>query len=213
MPGVGFMMPQYPNLSFEIPLWETGLVYLAGLDEAGRGAWAGPVSAGAIILPVDSDLCQKLPGVRDSKQMTALQRSFWAECIRKVAVSWGVGYASQTEIDQYGIVPATRLAMQRALEQLSVNPEQLLIDALRLPSVKIPQTVLIKGDVRSLTIAAASVLAKSSRDALIRELDELYPDYGFARHKGYGTRFHQQALQRLGPCPIHRLSFAPLKAL
>ncbi|MDR3574258.1 MAG: ribonuclease HII [Anaerolineaceae bacterium] len=207
------MMPQYPNLSLEIPLWETGLVTLAGLDEAGRGAWAGPVSAGAVVLPVDIDLCQELPGVRDSKQMTALQRSLWAERIKKMAVSWGVGFASQAEIDARGIVPATRLAMQRAVEQLLVVPQHLLIDALRLPSLKIPQTSLIKGDVRSLTIAAASVLAKSSRDALMCELDGQYPGYGFARHKGYGTHFHQQALQRLGPCLIHRLSFAPLKNL
>ena len=213
MPGVGFTMPQYPNLSLEIPLWETGLVNLAGLDEAGRGAWAGPVSAGAVVLPVDPDLCKQLPGVRDSKQMTASQRSVWAECIKKVAVGWGVGYASQAEIDACGIVPATRLAMQRALEQLLVAPQHLLIDALRLPLVKIPQTALIKGDVRSLTIAAASVLAKTSRDALMCELDVVYPGYGFARHKGYGTRFHQQALQRLGPCAIHRRSFAPVKNL
>jgi ribonuclease HII len=213
MPRVGFTMPQYPNLSLEIPLWETGLVILAGLDEAGRGAWAGPVSAGAVVLPEDRRLCQHLSGVRDSKQMTPLQRSIWAECIKKVAVGWGVGFASQVEIDACGIVPATRLAMQRAIEQLSVVPQHLLIDAVRLPLVKIPQTSLIKGDVRSLTIAAASVLAKTGRDALMCELDVLYPDYGFARHKGYGTRFHQQALQRLGPCTIHRLSFAPLKNL
>jgi ribonuclease HII len=145
--------------------------------------------------------------------MTASQRSVWAECIKKVAVGWGVGYASQAEIDACGILPATRLAMQRALEQLLVAPQHLLIDALRLPLVKIPQTALIKGDVRSLTIAAASVLAKTSRDALMCELDVVYPGYGFARHKGYGTRFHQQALQRLGPCAIHRRSFAPVKNL
>ena len=213
MPGAGFMMPQFPNLNLEIPLWETGLLYLAGLDEAGRGAWAGPVSAGAVILPVDRDGCQNLPGVRDSKQMTALQRSVWAEHIKQVAVSWGVGFASQVEIDACGIVPATRLAMQRALEQLSVGPQHLLIDALRLLSVEIPQTALIKGDVRCLSIAAASVLAKSSRDALMRQLDDLYPGYGFARHKGYGTRAHLEALKSLGPCSIHRRSFAPLKSL
>jgi len=206
-------MPQFPNLSFEIPLWKTGLVHLAGLDEAGRGAWAGPVSAGAVVLPADPDLCQQLPGVRDSKQMTARQRSFWAERIKKVAVSWGIGFASQAEIDDCGIVPATRLAMQRALEQLLVSPQHLLIDALRLPLINIPQTALIKGDVRSLTIAAASVLAKSGRDALMCELDFLYPGYGFAKHKGYGTPAHQQALQSLGPCSIHRRSFAPLKNL
>lgn len=213
MPGVGFTMPQYPNLDLEIPLWQSGLLNLAGLDEAGRGAWAGPVSAGAVVLPVDPELCRQLPGVRDSKQMTAMQRSRWAESIKKIAVSWGVGFASQAEIDANGIVPATRLAMVRALEQLSVNPEHLLIDALRIPLVKIPQTALIKGDVHSLTIAAASILAKSSRDALMIELDALYPGYGFAHHKGYGTRLHQQALRRLGACPIHRISFAPLKNL
>jgi ribonuclease HII len=206
-------MPQYPNLSLEIPLWETGLISLAGLDEAGRGAWAGPVSAGAVVLPVDNGLCQQLSGVRDSKQMTPSQRTVWVERIKKVAVGWGVGFASQAEIDTFGIVPATRLAMQRAIEQLKILPQHLLIDAVRLPMVKIPQTSMIKGDVHSLTIAAASVLAKTARDALMCELDDVYPDYGFARHKGYGTRFHQQALQRLGPCTIHRLSFAPLKNL
>jgi ribonuclease HII len=124
-----------------------------------------------------------------------------------------VGFATQAEIDEIGILPATRLAMQRALAQLAPAPEHLLIDAVRLPAVTLPQTVLIKGDVRSLSIAASSVLAKTARDALLVAWDEEYPVYGFARHKGYGTVLHQSALQKQGPCPLHRRSFAPIREL
>ena len=202
-----------PDLSFELPLWAAGAAYLAGLDEAGRGAWAGPVSAGAVILPQDADLCNRLNGVRDSKQMTPRQRSAWAIEIRRAALAWGVGFASQAEIDELGILPSTRLAMQRALDQLDLPPQHLLLDAVRLPAVTLPQTVLIKGDARCLSIAAASVLAKTARDELLLAWEEEYPGYGFARHKGYGTAAHRQALQVKGPCPLHRLSFAPLREL
>jgi ribonuclease HII len=202
-----------PDLSFELPLWQAGLSALAGLDEAGRGAWAGPVSAAAVILPPDPGLTARLHGVRDSKQMTAKQRTAWAIQIKKTALAWAVGFASQAEIDQTNILAATRLAMQRALAQLALAPEHLLIDAVRLPAVTLPQTVLIKGDVRSLSIAASSVLAKTARDALLVAWDEEYPLYGFARHKGYGTALHQSALQKQGPCPLHRRSFAPIREL
>jgi len=202
-----------PDLSFELPLWQAGLSTLAGIDEAGRGAWAGPVSAAAVILPPDPDLPARLNGVRDSKQMTAKQRAAWAIQIKKTALAWAVGFATQAEIDEIGILPATRLAMQRALAQLAPAPEHLLIDAVRLPAVTLPQTVLIKGDVRSLSIAASSVLAKTARDALLVAWDEEYPVYGFARHKGYGTALHQSALQKQGPCPLHRRSFAPIREL
>lgn len=202
-----------PDLSYELPLWRAGLSALAGLDEAGRGAWAGPVSAAAVILPPDPGLPAWLNGVRDSKQMTAKQRAAWAIQIKKTALAWAVGFATQAEIDEIGIVAATRLAMQRALEQLALTPEHLLIDAVRLPAVTLPQTVLIKGDVRSLSIAASSVLAKTARDALLVAWDEEYPVYGFARHKGYGTALHQSALQKQGPCPLHRRSFAPIREL
>jgi ribonuclease HII len=206
-------IPASPELKFEMPLWQNGILAVAGLDEAGRGAWAGPVSAAAVILPPDPDVLLRLAGVRDSKQMSAAARADWAEKIHAQALSWGVGFATHAEIDQRGIVPATRLAMARALEGLIPAPGHLLIDALRLPGNPTPQTALIKGDARSLSIAAASVLAKTARDALLVELDGLYPGYGFARHKGYGTAFHQAALQALGPCAIHRMTFAPLARL
>ncbi len=203
-----------PDLSLETPLWQAGLRRLAGLDEAGRGAWAGPVYAASVVLPPDGqDLLARLPGVRDSKLMTPRQRAFWAEKIRAVAFAWGIGWAGNDEIDSLGILPATRLAMQRAIEQLGVLPEHLLIDAVRLPALKLPQTALVHGDQRSLSIAAASVLAKTARDAFMLELDARFPGYGFGAHKGYGTARHQRALDDLGPCPQHRFSFAPLRKL
>jgi ribonuclease HII len=205
------MPRQNPDLSLEIPLWQGGISRLAGVDEAGRGAWAGPVAAAAVILPADEQILQTLKGVRDSKQMTPLQRSRWAGQIRQMAVAWGVGMASNQEIDALGIVPATRLAMQRALQALKIPPQHLLIDALRLPEIEVPQTSLPHGDAVSLSIAAASVLAKTARDAVMVEFDHQFPGYSFARHKGYGTAAHSAALQRLGACPLHRFSFAPLK--
>ncbi len=201
-----------PDLTFEQTLWDSGILAVAGIDEAGRGAWAGPVAAGAVILPQHPELQTLLAGVRDSKQMTARQRGEWAGRIRALATAWGVGFASAAEIDAEGILPATRLAMRRALQQLSPAPQHLLVDAVRLPQVSLPQQALIKGDARVLSIAAASVLAKTTRDALMIEQDALYPAYGFARHKGYGTAAHQAALEQLGPCPIHRASFAPVRA-
>lgn len=204
-------IPTAPDLHFELSLWQAGQTAVAGLDEAGRGAWAGPVCAGAVILPPDPAVLNRLNGVRDSKQMTPRQRAAWAEQIQAAALTWGVGFASNEEIDAQGILPATRLAMQRALQALSLPPQHLLIDALRLPGDACPQTALIKGDARSLSIAAASVLAKTSRDALMTGLEEQFPGYGFARHKGYGTSQHREALVALGPCALHRFSFAPLR--
>lgn len=199
-----------PNLSYEFSLWQQGVSLIAGLDEAGRGAWAGPVAAAAVILSPASDLVERLSGVRDSKQMTPRQRTFWAERIRAVVLAWGVGFASCTEIDEIGIVPATRLAMQRALEKLAIAPQHLLIDAISLPGVALPQTSLIKGDCKVLSISAASVLAKTERDRLMVDLDGEFPGYGFARHKGYGTAIHRAALENLGACAQHRKSFKPL---
>jgi ribonuclease HII len=206
-------LPKQPTLDFELALWAQGVDWVAGLDEAGRGAWCGPVCAGAVTLPQDLAVLQRLSGVRDSKQMSVKARSVWAERIRSEAVGWGVGFASNEEIDAIGILPATRLAMERALAGCDIRPEHLLIDAVRLPGVATPQTSLVKGDVRVLSIAAASVLAKTARDAVMIELDGLYPGYGFARHKGYGTKIHQEALLRLGPCAVHRRSFAPLRRM
>jgi ribonuclease HII len=206
-------LPASPDLRFEGDLWSHGFTRLAGIDEAGRGAWAGPVSAGAVLLPANLSVLEQLPKVRDSKQMLPKQRAYWAEEIKHVAAAWGVGFATSQEIDALGIVPATRLAMRRALAALGPAPDHLLIDAVRLPDIPLPQTSIIKGDARSLSIAAASVLAKTARDALLVQFDEQYPGYGFARHKGYGTASHALALQRLGPCPIHRFCFAPIAAL
>jgi ribonuclease HII len=201
------LIPASPDLSFELPLWSAGLQRVAGLDEAGRGALAGPVAAAAIILPADPEILPALHGVRDSKQMTPSQRRFWAERLQARALCYAVGFASHAEIDLSGIVPATRLAMQRALSQLPLAPQHLLLDFLDLPELSIPQTGLVKGDRRSLSIAAASVLAKTARDELMCRLDHDYPGYGFAIHKGYGTRSHRRTLQALGPSPVHRLSF------
>ena len=202
------LLPPEPDLSFELALWEAGLTAVAGIDEAGRGALAGPVAAGAVVLPHEAGMVNCLKGVRDSKQMAPNQREVAREKILKYAVTWGVGFASAEEIDQMGILPATRLAACRALATLIPPPAHLLLDYLFLPEISLPQTALIKGDCRSLSIAAASILAKTSRDALLRELELVYPGYGFASHKGYGTQAHREALQRLGVSPVHRLSFA-----
>ncbi len=204
------MLPPEPDLSFELLLWQAGILGVAGIDEAGRGALAGPVTAAAVILPMMEGFAGQFKGVRDSKQMTPDERETARGQILRYAVSWGVGFASSEEIDLLGIVPGTRLAAWRALEKLSVSPAHLLLDYLFLPEVAIPQTALIKGDCRSLSIAAASILAKTSRDALMREFEFTYPGYGFARHKGYGTRAHREAIRRLGPSAVHRFSFTLL---
>ncbi len=201
------LLPPAPDLGFEIDLWESGIRLVAGIDEAGRGALAGPVAAAAVILPVDGGLCEVLKGVRDSKEMSPAARETWAERLRQLASGFGVGFASHEEIDELGIVPATRLAVRRALEALPVQPQHLLVDYLPLPEIAIPQTNLVKGDARSLSIAAASILAKTARDAVMRSLDGEYPGYGFAQHKGYGTAAHRRALAAKGLCPIHRRSF------
>lgn len=186
----------------------------AGLDEAGRGAWAGPVTAGAVILPLArGDLPLLLEEVRDSKLCTPLQRERLLPLVQATALAWGAGSASADEIDRYGIIGATRLAMQRALEKLAVRPRALLIDGryLRLPQVNLPQTSLRRGEWYSLSIAAASIIAKVTRDRLMIEMDDQFPGYGFAAHKGYGTEAHQQALNRLGPSALHRRTFAPVR--
>jgi len=201
------LLPVRPDLSFEIPLWNAGIKYVAGIDEAGRGPLAGPVTAAALILPPHAEVATALSGVRDSKQMTALQREASAGRIRQAALAWGVGFASVAEIDTLGILPAIRRAAERAIEALAIHPDHLLIDCLFLPELPVPQTSLVKGDCRSLSIAAASVLAKTARDALMRACDAQYPGYGFAIHKGYGTASHRAAINRLGPCVLHRRSF------
>lgn len=205
---------QTASLLYERQYARSGCQRIIGLDEAGRGTWAGPVTAGAVCLPVERrDLQQVLIGVRDSKQMTVRQRETLADRIKEVALAWGVGSASAAEIDALGIVPATKLAMRRALEAAQMQPDCLLLDSLAWPEMNIPQISVVQGDARSLSIAAASILAKVWRDAHMRELDQQYPHYGFALHKGYGTPAHLAALQAHGPSPIHRMSFAPLRKL
>jgi len=201
------LIPDAPDFSFELQLWTRGIQRVAGLDEAGRGCLAGPVVAAAVIFPPHPELAERLAGVRDSKQMTARARAGWAARLPDLCVSWAVGQASAQEIDEMGISPATRLAMQRALDHLALLPQHLLIDFVRLPERVIPQTAFIKGDARVLSIAAASILAKTSRDEIMFHLDREYPGYGFAAHKGYGTLAHRVAMERLGPSPIHRMSF------
>jgi ribonuclease HII len=207
------LLPESPHLRHERALWVNGVLWIAGVDEAGRGALAGPVAAAAVILPQISGLIQEYAGVRDSKMMTPDQREAWAHVIRDTAVTHGVGLASAREIDIFGIVPATQLAVSRAIDTLAVCPDYLLVDYLKLPNIPIPQISLVKGDMRSLSIAAASVLAKTTRDSHLVNLDEQYPDYGFGSHKGYGTASHFEAIRRLGPSPLHRMSFAPLRGV
>ena len=201
-------MLQNPDLTYEINLWRY-YSPIAGLDEAGRGALAGPVAVGAVILPDDrARLSRTLTGLRDSKQMTPLERVSLAPRIKEAALTWNVGFASAEEIDAQGIVSATRLAALRALSGLSLAPQYLLTDfRLELPALDIPQTALVKGDALCLSIAAASVLAKTTRDQLMCELDSCYQGYGLGKHKGYGTQFHRSALKRLGISDIHRRSF------
>lgn len=200
-------LPKFPDLTFEQALWKIGLTRLGGIDEAGRGAWAGPVSAGIVILPPELSILKTLHGVRDSKLMSPPQREEWEALIQETCLAWGVGFASAEEIDASGILHATRLAVVRALQNLSISPDHLITDYLKLPEISIPQTPLVKGDRRCLSVAAASVLAKTSRDALMRKLEQEYPSYGFGRHKGYGTRQHQEALRSHGLSDVHRRSF------
>ena len=201
-------MTSSPNLYHEKKLW---LLYphIAGLDEAGRGALAGPVCVGAVILPSgNARLLSHLKGVRDSKQLTPLKRERLAPRIKDIALTWGIGFSSAKEIDDLGIVPATRLAAARALESLSLFPDFLLTDfRLELPELDISQAALVKGDQRSLSIAAASILAKTARDELMMTLHSQHIQYNFAKHKGYGTLSHRQAIEQLGFSPVHRKTF------
>ncbi len=205
---------QTASLMYEHQYWESGCHTIIGIDEVGRGTWAGPVAAGAVSLPFQrGDLSKVLAGVRDSKQMTPRQRNHLVDRIKEVATVWGVGSASSAEIDEFGIVPATKLAMKRALDMTRIQPDCLFLDSVAWPEVSLPQICIVKGDARSLTIAAASVIAKVWRDEMMRELDKEYPQYGFAVHKGYGTAKHHAALKQYGASPIHRMTFAPLRAL
>ncbi len=209
------------SLAHERRLQRHGYRHILGMDEAGRGAWAGPVSVGAVCLPpARKGLGAALAQVRDSKVMSPVQRERAAVNIREQALAWGIGQASHLEIDDLGIDHATRLAMQRALadacqRSAGFQPDCLFLDALIWPEMlpRYPQVTLIDGDARSLTIAAASVLAKTWRDAAMRRLAAELPGYGFEQHKGYGTAAHRVALNTLGPAPVHRRSYRPLRVL
>jgi ribonuclease HII len=206
------LIPEDPDLSFERALWKEGLLNVAGVDEAGRGCLAGPVMAAAVILPREEEQLALFSAVRDSKQLTRSAREREQKIIEKNCLAWGIGSASNLEIDLYGIVPATRLAANRALGNLGLAPDHLLVDYLVLPDNPLPQTRLVKGDARSLSIAAASILAKTHRDALMITLAQSYPAYDLGKHKGYGTAAHREIIQKIGPSPLHRLSFAPLRS-
>lgn len=191
-----------------------GVVWIAGVDEAGRGALAGPVVAAAVVLPLgDEKRLATLAEVRDSKLLPSAARERLYTLICDTAVTYAIGSASAEYIDQHGILGATRKAMNEAMSGLSPAAEAVLVDGpLRLVSGKLPQRPIVRGDRHSLTIAAASILAKVSRDRYMIQLEERSPGYGFERHKGYGTAEHLAALGRLGPCPEHRRSFSPLRA-
>jgi ribonuclease HII len=206
------MVLDCPSLHLEHRLWAEGYRRVAGLDEAGRGAWAGPVVAAAVVLPRQrADLLAVLHQVRDSKQLTARTREALYPLICETALAVGIGLASPRFIDAHRIVEATRRAMVMALRNLGLTVDFLLIDALSLPAAGVPQQSLIKGDVQVLSIAAASIVAKVTRDHWMIGLDRYHAGYAFASNKGYGTPAHVAALQRLGPCPAHRMSFAPLR--
>ncbi len=196
----------------ETHFYHHGIQPVAGLDEAGRGAWAGPVMAAAIVLPLPTpELESQLRGLRDSKQLSPIKRECWDREIRRLALFVSVAQASVEEIDHLGILVATRLAMKRAVETLDTQADHLLIDYILIGDVGINQTAIPRGDSTIASIAAASVVAKVARDALMIELDQQYPEYGLAQHKGYGTHKHRQSLAQFGPTPIHRRSFKPVK--
>lgn len=194
-------------LRFERELWQQGITLVAGIDEAGMSPFAGPVAAGAVVLSPGT----RLPDVDDSKRLSEGERERLAPIIRERAVAWAVAFVEPDEIDRINIYRAGLLAMRRAVAGLAVVPHHLLIDARRLEDVAIPQKPIVGGDGKSLSIAAASILAKTARDARMRAFAAVYAGYGFDKHKGYGTREHLQALLRLGPTPIHRMSFAPVR--
>lgn len=209
-----------PSLDYERAFWRDGYTCVAGLDEAGRGALAGPVIAAAVILPraagndsgdwTHHALFRTIARADDSKKLNEPSRERLFEPICALASAFAIGAASQLEIDQINILRASYLAMYRALDALPITPDALLLDALVLHNNSLPQQGIIHGDSLALSIAAASILAKVSRDRIMRELDALYPMYGFAQNKGYGTAAHLRALRKYGPCPVHRTTYAPV---
>ncbi|MGE5544419.1 MAG: ribonuclease HII [Bacillota bacterium] len=195
-------------MRYERELYEQGVKYIAGVDEAGRGPIAGPVVAAAVILPQDFFL----PGVDDSKRLRPSLREELSIEIKRHALAWAMGIISVHCLDEINVYQATKLAMITAISNLSKKAEHLIIDAVKLDELSIPQTPLVKGDSLSISVACASILAKVERDAIMEGYDELFPGYGFTKHKGYATREHVERLFRLGPCPVHRNSFEPVKS-
>lgn len=210
------MSAKYSNsFEFEQPLWQSGIHRVAGVDEAGRGPLAGPVVAAAAILPpawLESGLPKELSGLNDSKQLTESQREKYFEFITRCGhIEFGIAEVSAQVIDEINILQATHRAMNDALAQLSPLPPHALVDGRPVKTLRVPQTAIVKGDARSFSIAAASVLAKVTRDRQMQKFHRQFPEYGFAEHKGYGTAKHLAAIAKHGACPIHRLTFAPLK--
>lgn len=205
------------RLSFERELWQQGVRLVAGVDEAGRGPLAGPVVAAAVILPQvwqDGGFDERLRDLNDSKQLTEAQReAFFAILTAHPDIRFGIATVDAAVIDRINILQATHRAMNEALARLQPPPEHVLVDGNPVKSLRFPQTALVKGDARSYSIAAASVIAKVTRDRLMQDFDARFPGYGFAAHKGYGTPQHLAALASHGPCPIHRRSFAPLRPM
>lgn len=189
---------------YDRAICEEGYPVIAGVDEAGRGPLCGPVCAAAVVLP--PDVC--IDGINDSKKLTEKKREALFDVITETAVSYGIAFATVEEIEEMNILNATFLAMNRAIAQLTVMPDMVLVDGNRTPNgLLLPSRTVIKGDSLSASIGAASILAKVSRDRLLMEMDAQYPQYGFAKHKGYGTAAHYEALRQYGPSPVHRMSF------
>lgn len=195
-------------LTRERELWASGLSRIAGVDEAGVGPLAGPVVAAAVIFPPGFGL----PGVDDSKKLTPERRATLAAAIRESALAFSVALVEPGEIDRINVYQATLAAMGRAVDGLAIRPQHVLVDARRIPGCDLPQEAIIRGDAHCHAIAAASILAKTARDDMMKWYDRIFPGYGFADHKGYPTEAHRDAIRRLGPCAIHRLSFALLPA-
>lgn len=189
--------------AFELARQQSGYKQIAGIDEAGRGALAGPVIAAAVILPLNCNI----DGLKDSKQLTPKQRDRLADEIHNVALSVGIGAADNRTVDRLNVLEATLLAMQNAIEKLTPQPDYLLVDGINLPTTAIPGEAIPKGDSRSYSIAAASIIAKTTRDRLMVEADRNYPNYGFPKHKGYPTSQHRQAIAQFGASEIHRQTF------
>ncbi len=200
-----------PHLDYELRFVRDGHSAIAGIDEAGRGAWAGPVVAAAVILNLAK--VGNLRKVRDSKQLTPRRREALYPLIVEASAAYGIGQAGPHEIDAFGIVPATRLAMTRALAALAIPPDALIIDAVKLREVDLPQSAFNFADSISLSVAAASILAKVTRDRMMIELAAVFPGYAFDRHKGYGTQAHQQALKTIGICAAHRKTYKPIRGM